>query len=243
MEENVEPVVPGQATPPTPAEWFDIWIKAISSPNEYTYQEIARRADVKTAVIWLAIAYMIVSIFSLAMVGASMLLFGGEGYFGDMGFDIAEGTGLIAVYGCCGILGYTVFGVVVFSLFTALSNAIAKAFGGVGDFRQVLYCTAAYTVPAMIVSGILGLLGQIPCVGILFGLLSIALGIYTIVLNVIAVRAVHQIETWQAILSSVAIWGVILMVVSCIIIAILTLLGPTIGNVFSNVIEGLEAAP
>jgi hypothetical protein len=243
MELNIDLTAPEQPSPPTPSEWFDIWIKAVTNPNVDTYQEIARRADVKTAYIWLGIAYLISSLISMVIYGLSMLVMtSGSGPYGDFGLG-AESAGLIVVYGCCGVLGYTIVGIAVFSGLTALSNAIAKAFGGVGDFRQLVYCMAAYIVPVSVVSSVIGLLAQIPCVGALIGLLGIAVSIYAVVLNVIAIMAVHQIETWQAIVSSVAVFALILVIVACVVIAILTLMGPTIGNVLSNVIEGMEVTP
>ena len=70
MEDHVEPTVPEQPTPPTPSEWYGIWRKAIGDPSDEAYHEIARRADTKTAYIWLAIAYFAISVLSFGMVGA-----------------------------------------------------------------------------------------------------------------------------------------------------------------------------
>ncbi len=69
--------------------------------------------------------------------------------------------------------------------------------------------------------------------------LGFIVGIYGLVLNIMAVKAVHQLDWGRAIASSAVIWVGLLCCVSVVIIAVLTLLGPSIGNVFSNIIENL----
>ncbi len=241
MEENIGPASSEQSSPPPPSEWFSIWVEAVARPSERNYIEIARRGDLRTGLIWLSITYLVLFLIILAFGAVTMLFAASDGAYSDLDPNPVEAVVILAAIGCCGALGYVALGVGMICLITALSHAIAKAFGGTGDFGQLLYCVAAYTVPTTIVSIILSVLAQIPCVGILFGLLSTAIGIYTLVLNVTAIKAVHYIETGQAFLSSTFMLSVALLVVFCVVIGILSPEGLSVSNIFSNVIEGLDA--
>ncbi len=64
-----------------------------------------------------------------------------------------------------------------------------------------------------------------------------------LVLNVIAVKAVHGLTWSKAALSSVALWGLLCCVVGGVIMVILALLGPAMGNVFSNMVTAIALTP
>lgn len=78
--------------------------------------------------------------------------------------------------------------IVFFALFTAIIQWIAKMFGGTGSYEKLLYALAAITVPFTIISSFLILLGVISFVGICTGIISIGLAIYSLVLQVMAVK-------------------------------------------------------
>ena len=69
--------------------------------------------------------------------------------------------------------------------------------------------------------------------------ISFIVGIYGLVLNVMAVKAVHQFDWGRSIASSAVIWVGLLCCASVVIIVILTLMGPAIGNVFSGILNDL----
>lgn len=237
MEEHIGPALPEQPPPPSLSEWSGIWFQAVTKPSEETYIEIARRADVKTAYIWLAISYLISNMVSLLIIGLSRSA-NGYSFFNDFGYDLGGINPAVANL-CCGLPLNISLGIALLSGMAALSNVIARGFGGVGDYRQLIYCFAAYNffLPAVSTAAILS--SQIIHGGaaLLLLLLGYAVIIYDIVLNVRVIKAVHQIKTSQAITSSF----LLLAIFACVVLVILVMLGPAVGNLFSTII--VEVAP
>jgi hypothetical protein len=125
--------------------------------------------------------------------------------------------------------GLSVLGLMIMAGITQL---IAGALGGTGTYSKLVYAFAAYTAPLTLITSVLGAIPYI-------NFLTVPLVIYGMVLNVIAVRAVHQFGWGKAIASSVVILVGILVLVAIVVIAILLLLGPVVGNVFSNIVENI----
>ncbi len=96
------------------------------------------------------------------------------------------------------------------------------------------YSIAAITVPVSLIAAVLSLLAAIPYIGFCFGLISLLLGIYVLVLEVIAVKAVAGIDWLGAIVSVLAMPLVVCLCVICVFVLALTALAPVIGNVFSG---------
>ena len=107
-----------------------------------------------------------------------------------------------------------VIAVFYFVTIVGITHLIARAVGGTGTYSQLLYTSAAISAPAWIINGFLGLIPVVPY-------LTIPLGIYALVLDVMAVKAVHQFGWGQALLSSFGIWVLLLIFVAAITIGIL----------------------
>jgi len=73
------------------------------------------------------------------------------------------------------------------------------------------------------------------CIG---GIAMLVLAIYYFVLNVRAVKVTHDLTTGRAV-GAIFAPALLLLLVPCLVIVVLALLGPAIGNVFSNIIEGI----
>jgi hypothetical protein len=117
----------------------------------------------------------------------------------------------------------------------AIIQWIAKLFGGTGTYEKLLYALAAITVPFTIVSSLFILLGVIPYVGICTGVISIGLAIYSLVLQIMAVKAVNRFGWGQA-TGSVFLPGcVIFIFCACVVFGGLMLLGPVIGQTFEGI--------
>jgi hypothetical protein len=139
----------------------------------------------------------------------------------------------------CGAPVGAVFAVLIFAIFTALIQWVAKLFGGTGSFEKLAYVFSAITVPYSAVSAVLVILGIIPFVGILTGLISIALGIYVLVLEVLAVKAVNGLDTAKA-AGSVLLPGLaIFLVICCCAIIVGVAMGSAIGGVFDSINQSL----
>ena len=246
--EQIPSNTPIMESKPGPAGWLPVWIKAVTQPNEKTFVDITENpaANAKTAYIWVFIAGTIsgiVQAFASAFGSASALSSLSQipelsQYIpqstGGGGFAIGSLIGGVCASPLVGLLS-----VVFFALGVAIFQWIAKMFGGTGTYEKLLYAMAAIMVPFTLVSAVLSLLGMIPYVGMCTGVISIGLGLYSLVLEVIAVKAVNRFGYGQAV-GSVFIPGcVVFIFCACIVFGGLMLLGPVMGDVFQGINQSL----
>jgi hypothetical protein len=107
-------------------------------------------------------------------------LFGGAGLF----------LAILIITPLLSIIGHLIMGGVVF--------VSAKLLGGKGTFTQQFYL---YSLPLSVIM-VLNILSIIPCIG---GLLSIVIGIYSLYVEIIVVRDVHQLTTIRAAVATLAV--------------------------------------
>jgi hypothetical protein len=223
---------------------IDTWIDAFTKPREETYARIVAqpRANATNAFLWVFLASLLTSI-----VGAVASL-GGQQMENlrrmlppelaqqlPAGADPSLGIGSII----CGAPIGAVFAVIGFAIFTALVKWAASLFGGTGTFDKLAYAFSSITVPYSVIAAVLTLLGLIPFVGILTGLIGFALGIYVIVLEVLAVKAVDRLDTGRAVGAVLLPGLVIFLLVCCCVAVAIGLLGPVLGNVFESINQSL----
>ncbi|MBI5945828.1 MAG: YIP1 family protein [Chloroflexi bacterium] len=240
---------PVSESKPGPAGWLPVWIKAVTQPNEQTFVDITEHPDAiaKTAYIWVFIAGTIsgvIQAFATAIrigTGAPspfQQIPGLEQYIPQTAGQ-GGGAGISLISGICASPLAGLLSIVFFALFTAIVQWIAKMFGGTGTYEKLLYALAAITVPFTIGSSFFVLLSAIPYIGICTSVISFGLGIYSLVLQVMAVKGVNRFG-WGHAAGSVFIPGcVVFIFCACIVIGGLVLLGPVIGNAF----EGVNFAP
>ncbi len=111
-------------------------------------------------------------------------------------------------------LSYIILVPVFFFIGTGIYHLIAKAFGGDGTFLEYAYSYLLFYTPIIIVSSIVGL---VPFLG---GLVSFALSIYAIVLQIFMTMAVHRLSGGRATLA-VLILPIILFVLGIILVIVL----------------------
>jgi hypothetical protein len=228
--------------PEKPEPFYQIWIKALTRPADQTYYEIASSptGNPNIAYLWLFLTGLISSIVSFGVQGASLRQirdFLPPEAASVLGSNQSIGTGLIgAICGAPIAAAFSVFG---FAISVALIQWIAKMFGGNGDYSKMVYTLACIAAPINLVSAVLGLFSAIPLVGIVFGLVSFLVGIYSLFLYVSAVKGVNQFG-WGPAIGAVLIPGaVIFLFCACCLILSLVLMGPAIGEVFSGITNSL----
>lgn len=238
------------STPPPAGDEMtaiETWIAALTKPTESTFAEIAaqRGASLGKALLWVALASLLSTFTSLV---AQAFSFGKQmGTMGDilppeiarelanLGSGAAIGIGTVI----CGAPVGAIFSVIGFLIGVALIQWVAKLFGGTGSFEKLAYTFAAITVPYSVVVSVLSLVGIIPIIGILTGLASFGLSIYLIVLEVLAVKAVNNLDTGKAV-GSVLLPGLVaFLLICCCFVAVAMLLGPQIGEAFNQIQQGL----
>ena len=186
-----EPIVPGSGPE---MSLVDTWIAAFTKPKEETYARIAAQpsASATKAFLWVFVASLLTSLVSLVaslggqqMDSLRQLLPPEIANQLPIGADTSIGLGTVI----CGAPVGALVAVLFFAISTALVQWVAKLFGGTGSFDKLAYAFSSFVVPYSVVASVMTLLSIIPFVGILTGLISFALGIYVIVLDVLAVKA------------------------------------------------------
>lgn len=208
--------------------WSEVWLNAITKPTVESYEEIVADpgASASKAYTWVLITAFISYVISI---GLAFLLNAFLGVSGLEQFGILEGiTSSVLIVICCAPIG-ALLAVLALVFNAGISQFVAGLLGGTGSYDELAYAFGAYQAPLTLVTSAVSIIPYLNCLGILFGL-------YGIVLNVIAIKAVNKFDWARAIMSSVIVIVGIFAFFACFIIIILALLGPAIGTVFSNII-------
>ncbi|MBU0590708.1 YIP1 family protein [Candidatus Micrarchaeota archaeon] len=107
-----------------------------------------------------------------------------------------------------------------FFIFGFMLHLIAKAFGGKGEARGLLFLMSLVNLVCSPVLLIIRLLSLITCVGCLLLPVSLIFGIYILYLYYKAVKISHQLEKDKAIMAVIA-WVVIMIIIMVIIVVVL----------------------
>lgn len=211
------------------ADMWQTWLKATTSPNEATFEELRQKPDanVTTAIIWMAI-YGVVS----AVVGIiSGIIFAGTmqsmlpSILSQMNLppaEAAQAEQVLRIFsgGGMGFVGFASLGNIItvplfFLVGVAVYYLISRALGGTGDFGRYAYLNAAFSAPLGILTTLLSL---VPFAGCITPLITI----YSLVLVYFATKVEHQMSSGRA------IWVVLipfLVVVALMLCALFGIIG------------------
>ena len=165
------------------------WLFGVLARPVGTFREIA----VMKPVGWALVVYLGVLILS-ALVSFTSLQ--ASGTLDQLGSMLAFSVSYIFI-----IVSSVILGLLSLFIATGLLHLFARLFGGSGSYGALLsvYCFAYFpmilTVPLNLVSGFLGLFG-----GILSSFAVMAVSIWVLVLEVIALRESHKLSTGISIL-------------------------------------------
>ena len=128
------------------------------------------------------------------------------------------------------LIGTVIFTPISFYMSVGLQFLGARIFGGAGKFKAHAYIMALIQVPVVILSGVISLTAFVPMIGFLAGLVGFVLSIYTLILTVRAVKAVHNLSTGRAIGAIIAPPIILSAIFGCIAMA----LGSSLVNMISQ---------
>lgn len=240
-----DPVFDNDPMSNEPMPWYQVWIAAITKPNEENFRKLAALPNAKpsTAYLWIFLAYMV----TFAVVAVAQIVIGLPNMadqFSELGMEslpVADMSGSLVGLICITpfVAGFSILG---FMIGTALIQWAAKLFGGTGSYDKLAYVFGAIQAPMMLASSVFVLLAMIPFVGMCFSIFSLGISIYMLVLQVLAVKAVNNFDTGKAI-GSVLLPGLVffLFICCCFVIVIggLTAVSPAIGDIFSEINQNL----
>lgn len=208
--------------------WSEVWVNALTKPSVETYEDIVAdpNASASKAYAWVLITSFISYVITI---GVSFFL---DAILGTSGLEqvgfLESITGSILLVMCCAPI-LALFAVLGLAINAGISQFVAGLLGGTGTYNQLAYAFGAYQAPLTLITSFFSAIPYLNCLGFLFGL-------YAIVLNITAIKAVNRFDWGRAIASSVVVILGVIAVVAVMVIIVLALLGPAIGSVFSNII-------
>jgi len=239
-EQSNVPMMPGGPEP-----FYQVWMRALTRPNEQTYIDLAASPNARagTAYLWYflgsLVSFLLASFVQGAMMSQMMQQFAPEA--GQQFDPSLFGSSLIA--SLCGAPIGAAVSTLFFAIGVMIVQWIAKMFGGRGTPDQLAYTLSAVLTPFLFISGVLTLLGAVPYVGLCFSLISGLAGLYVLVLEVMAVKGVNQFG-WGAAIGSLFIPILVIgFVCGCLVVGMFMILGPAIGDVFSGINQSLQSVP
>jgi len=223
----------GDTSPRPFSEIPSLWLRITQMTEAFFAAEAPRASQGGTLV-----SILVYAVVSAILNALSALVGGGLGAlsrlpeFGrqpELGATYGAGLGSVVLCSAC-------LGLIAVPLSFYLNNGLnylgARVLGGTGSFGTQAYLMSLFVVPLGIVGGLVSL---VPYAG---ACVAALVGLYIIFLNVRLNKAVHQLTTGRAIVA--ALWPVLLLLlISCVTISMLLLLGPVVGNVFSNIVQNL----
>ena len=226
QEQTIQPVTTPRPYGEIPRLW--LWLPVMT--ESFFSQEVSRASAANTF-----FGILIYAVLAAFLSVVQSVLGGVINYFG--GSAAAHTTALLSAVGvttvflCCFIL---FLGPASFYLNSGIMYVSALIFGGRGKFTSQAYLTSLFFVPLALISSVLGMVSVIPQVG-LYGLSAVllAIGFFHIVFMTRVLKVVHGFSTGRAVAAVLA--PLVLLLIPICLIALLALMGPAIGNVFSTI--------
>lgn len=226
MSENSPTPLPPSNPPAEPESmsWLDIWGLALTKPSTATFTEILQDPKAKRSPwLWVGLASLLGYILAAllqSIFGSSMFSTVTE----QLGTEFNAGSTIAAI--CCAPFS-ALFAVGGFALLVGIYHLFAKMFQGSGTYSQLAFALASFQVPLTVVTSVLA---AIPYVNFL----TFAIGIYSLILTILAIKATHQFSTGKAV-AVVLIPVAILLVIGGVIIGLtFAALVPLIRDNFQN---------
>lgn len=202
---SAQPALPGPTLP-----WSQVWLSALTRPTEQSYQILLDDPAAKPTrgLLWVGIT----SLFASAIYALTQMAFRPEmDQFMDQlereaGAGARAGTLLFLVL--CSIPLGAIFAVLGMVIYTALVNFVAGRLGGTGNFNQLVYLFSAITAPMAVASSLLSVIPIVAC-------LTVPLAIYSLYLQLLAVKTVHRVD-WVRAAASVLVLVILAVVIGVV---------------------------
>jgi hypothetical protein len=218
---DISPASPITSVAPVSSrKWYELWRDVWTNPSVETFLSILKDRDhsATRGFIWIGVTSLILGLIS-ALVSIPLL----NRISSQVPSFISSGETLLTTL--CTIIITPIITIIGMIILTGIYHLIAKLFGGRGNWSDLVFCMAAVTAPASIISTVVSAIWSIFSqvrvllflVAILFGIIAITLLIYSIVLYILAIRATENVGTGGAIATVLIPIGVVFVLVFCCI--------------------------
>ena len=201
METDVAPQV-------TNRKWYEIWWDVWRHPGTDVFRRLLQEpgADYNRGFKWVALMAVIFAVLNSLI----------SGIFPQR-IASAASSGMITSL-VCGVIVAPIVAVIAITIMAGIYHWIAKLFGGNGEWGQLVFCFSVVLAPSYLLTalfrplyrtdlgslfsqGTSALAQQMSSLFFCLVLPSLALSIYSVVLNICAIKAVENIDTGRSILT------------------------------------------
>lgn len=210
--------------------WVDTWANALTVPTPASFEAIAKDAGPNPgrAYAWIIFCALVGYFINAAI---QLLFYGtvGQGRLaGSLYLQSSSNTTMtLALCGAPVAAVTTLFGVIIDAAIMRLSSRILR---GEGTYQKLIYVTAAYLSPLIIITATLA---AIPYVW----LLIIPIGLYAIYLNVITVKAVNGFGWRKATLAGLVFPGTLALVIGLALTLIMIAASDLLLNAIRSIVR------
>lgn len=207
--------------------WHEVWMEVVTHPSRDSFRLILSDpgAGPARAYFWVGILGIIFAILEVVV-----MQFTGSPQLAELP------TGYTGFYMACLVISTPIMSVVGLALMAAITRGIAGLFGGQGNYNNLVYCLAAVQAPISIVGILLSLISSAITSGAASGgsleslntgylaalcvlPFSLAIGIYSFILDVLAIDTVEKIGTGKAVLTLLLPGIVVVLIVfGCVLL-------------------------
>lgn len=192
---------------------FDVWMTVLTIRDVSAYEEVLKdpQAGLGRAFTWMAVAGVV-----NALVFPFLLALNPQ--YAEMAtlpeFQNLNMNAFLVLMTVVMLFLAPLGNIINLAVFGGVQSFLAGFFGGTGNFTRTVYAIAAFSAP---ITMMVSLVSIIPIVG---QCLTFPLSIYSLVLNVRALRAAHSISTGAAI-GVIFAPGILIFIFMCLLIFLL----------------------
>lgn len=220
------------------AGWFSTWVNAVSKPSEQNYALMAEHPDAQNnsrAFTWIFLAGTFAAIISGIL--SAILEFAGfatqiPGLSDLVGSAPRSALASLGIALCTSPISGAL-SALFFAIFVGIIQWVAKMFKGIGTFSQLAYVMAAISVPLSLVTSLLTPFSVIRVIGYCFSGLTLLIGLYSIYLQLLAVKAVNKFGWGEA----AGTYFLPLILIACICFCIAFGLASLFGVAYSELLN------
>lgn len=220
------PAPPPQPEPPARSyAWYDVWWEVLSYRPVEAFEDLLRDPAAKAgrAYLWVAISGLLSALIAVMFQFNTFTSMVNSPQFQQTGADPAMFRTYIWIFMLCMVPFSALASVLGLIISGAIQNLLAGMFGGTGSYAATVYLLGAISAPIAIATAVISAIPFVNC-------LSIGISIYSIMLNVRALMAAHQINAIKA-LGVIFLPGLFVFFLACILAAIFA---PSMGEIMQQ---------
>jgi hypothetical protein len=200
--------------PAAPRKWYQIWLDIWQHPGTQPFVALLNEPDhdVMRGFIWVAVTSLLLGLVSTISTSRTLV-------------NVAPAFSRSILYSLCLVVVTPIVGVIGLIITGGIYHGISKLLGGQGTWAGLVICIAALVAPGELLAVVINLFTlltwQVPFLIFIPWIISIGVGIYSMILYINALKAAEKLETGKAVLIYFIPVIVVVILTLCIMFALI----------------------